>query len=416
MELNYFASLILAALAGNYAITTWAEMLNLKSLTPELPAEFSDVYEGEAYAKSQHYTRAKTNFGLLTASFDLAVLLIFWRAGGFNWLDLLVRGMGLGPIGSGLVYLGALLLTKTLLSLPFSLYATFVLEERYGFNRTTPRTFALDMVKGILLTALLGGPLLAALLFFFDWAGPLAWLYAWGVMTAFIVGLQFIAPTWIMPLFNTFTPLEAGELRDRILAYAKSVGFTLDNIFVIDGSKRSSKSNAFFTGFGSHKRIALFDNLIKGHSVAELVSILAHEIGHYQKRHILQGMLISILHLGVMLYLLSLTLDSQGLFAAFGMTQRSVYGGLIFFGLLLTPLELIMSVLMNRLSRHNEFEADAFAVQTVGRGDDLILALKKLSVHNLANLTPHPFYVVLHYSHPPLPARIAAIRAAQSQP
>jgi len=411
MELNWFAWIIIAALTGNFLITAWAELLNLKALSPELPAEFAEVYAEADYAKSQLYTRAKTRFGLLTASTDLAVLLLFWLIGGFSWLDLLIRGFGFGPVLSGLIYLGTLLLAKTLASIPFSIYATFVLEETYGFNRTTPRTFALDLGKGILLAIVIGGPLVGALLFFFDWAGTQAWLYAWGATTAFIVIIQFIAPTWIMPLFNTFTPLDDGELKERIMAYAKAVGFALDNVFVIDGSKRSNKSNAFFTGFGRHKRIALFDTLIARHSVPELVSILAHEIGHYQKKHILQGLVISILHLGVMLYLLSLTLGSQGLFDAFGMQHRSVYAGLIFFGLLLTPLELLLSLLMNRLSRHNEFEADRFAVQTLGGGEELIAALKKLSLNNLANLTPHPFYVFLHYSHPPLLERISAIRA-----
>lgn len=410
MELNWFSYLILIALVANFLITTWADRLNLRALTAKLPAEFAGVYDDDNYAKSQEYTRAKTRFGFVAAAFDLAILLLFWWSGGFNWLDTLVRSVNGGPVTHGLIYLGTLMLAKTLIAIPFSCYTTFVLEERYGFNRTTIRTFILDLIKGILLSIVLGGPLLAALLFFFDWAGANAWLYAWGVTSTFIVIVQFIAPTWIMPLFNKFTPLAEGELKNRIMRYAKSVGFTLDNVFVIDGSKRSSKSNAFFTGFGKHKRIALFDTLIAAHSEAELVSILAHEIGHYQKKHILQGLAISIIHLGIMLYLLSLALGSQGLFDAFGMEQRSVYGGLIFFGLLLTPLELLLSILMNALSRRNEFAADRFAVQTLGSAEDLILALKKLSVHNLANLTPHPFYVFLHYSHPPLISRIAAMR------
>lgn len=410
MILNCFFWLIIVALVGNFVITACADWLNLKALDPQLPDDFTDVYEATAYAKSQRYTREKTSFGLVASVFDLGVLLIFWQAGGFNRLDLAVRELSLGPVVSGLLYLGALFAAKTLLSIPFSAYGTFVLEEKFGFNRTTLRTFILDLLKGALLAVVLGAPLLGALLFFFEWAEGMAWLYAWGLTTTFIVIVQFVAPTWIMPLFNTFTPLAEGELRDKIMGYAKSVGFALDNVFVIDGSKRSSKSNAFFTGFGRHKRIALFDTLIARHSVSELVGILAHEIGHYKKRHILQGMVISVVHLGVMLYLLSLALESQGLFDAFGMSHRSVYGGLVFFGLLLTPLELVMSLLMNRLSRHNEFEADRFAVQTTGKSDDLVQALKKLSVHNLANLTPHPLYVVLHYSHPPLIDRIAAIR------
>jgi STE24 endopeptidase len=415
MELNWFAILILGALVGNFLIATWADLLNLRALTPELPAEFAGIYQAEEYARSQQYTRAKTRFGLLTSGVDLAVLLIFWWLGGFNWLDLTVRGLGRGEVLTGLLYLGLLFLAKTLVSIPFSIYSTFVLEERYGFNRTTPRTFVLDLVKGLVLAVVLGGPLLGALLFFFAWTGATAWLYGWGLTTAFIVIMQFIAPTWIMPLFNKFTPIADGELKDRIMAYAKSVGFALENVFVIDGSKRSSKSNAFFTGFGKHKRIALFDTLIARHSVAELVGVLAHEIGHYQKKHIIQGMAISIIHLGVMFYLLSLALGSHGLFAAFGMAHQSVYAGLILFGLLLTPVEMVLSTLMNKLSRHNEFEADRFAVETLGGGADLILALQKLSVHNLANLTPHPVYVVLHYSHPPLLARMAAIRAAAHQ-
>lgn len=412
MELNWLAGLILGALIGNFLISAWADLLNLKALSPQLPAEFAKLYQEGDYAKSQHYTRAKTLFGLLTNGVDLAVLLLFWRLGGFNWLDQILRGFGLGEVMNGLLYLGALALAKTLISTPFSIYATFVLEERYGFNRTTPRTFVLDLVKGMALTVVLGGPLLALLLFFFQWAGPLAWLYGWGLVAAFIVILQFVAPTWIMPLFNTFTPLAEGELKERVMAYAKAVGFSLEGLFVIDGSKRSSKSNAFFTGFGRQKRIALYDTLIERHSVAEVISILAHEIGHYQKGHILQGMAISIAHLGSMLYLLSLALTSQGLFDAFGMAERSVYSGLIFFSLLLSPLELLLSTLMNLWSRHNEFEADRFVVETGGGGEELVLALQKLSLHNLANLTPHPFYVALHYSHPPLLTRIAAIRAA----
>lgn len=410
MVFNQFYWLIIIALVGNFLITSWADWLNLKALDPQLPDDFADVYEAAAYAKSQRYTREKTRFGLVASGIDLVLLLIFWQAGGFNWLDFVVRGLGFGPVVNGLIYLGGLFVVKTLLAIPFSLYETFVLEEKYGFNRTTLRTFVLDMAKGVLLAAILGGPLVATLLFFFEWAGGAAWLYGWVLTTAFIVIVQFVAPTWIMPLFNTFTPLADGELRERIMNYARSVGFSLENVFVIDGSKRSSKSNAFFTGFGRHKRIALFDTLIARHSVPELVGILAHEIGHYKKHHIVQGMVISIAHLGVMLYLLSLSLGSQGLFDAFGMSHRSVYGGLVFFGLLLTPLELALSLLMNRLSRKNEFEADRFASQTTGSGEDLVLALKKLSVHNLANLTPHPFYVTLHYSHPPLLARIAAIR------
>ena len=410
MESNWLAWLILTALIITFLVETVAELFNLSTLTPEPPPGLADVYPPEEYARSQRYTKAKTRFGLLTGAFDLAITVAFWLAGGFAWLDLWVRGLNLGQVVSGLTYLGSLLLVRTLVSLPFSIYATFWLEERYGFNRTTIGTFIADLGKGLLLAVILGGPLLAGVLFLFNRAGAGAWLYAWAMTSLFVVLMQFIAPAWIMPLFNTFTPLAEGELRERILAYARSVGFALDNVLVIDGSKRSNKSNAFFTGFGSHKRVALYDTLIEGHGVDELVGVLAHEIGHYQKRHIIKGMALGILHLGVMLYLLSLALTSQGLFSAFGLTHPSTYVGLAIFGLLVSPLELILAVLMNAISRRHEFEADRFAADTLGNGQPLILALKKLAAHNLANLTPHPFFVFLHSSHPPLQARVEALR------
>jgi STE24 endopeptidase len=347
----------------------------------------------------------------VTTTFDLALLLIFWQVGGFNYLDQLVRSWGFGVVVTGLIFTGILLLAKTLISLPFSIYSTFVIEERFEFNRTTPATFLTDLLKGIALAILLGAPLLAVLLWFFATTGNMAWLWGWGAVTLFTLVVQFIAPTWIMPLFNKFSPLGEGELRQAIFSFAESVNFSLQNVFVMDGSKRSSKSNAFFTGFGRNKRIALFDTLINNHTVPELVGVLAHEIGHYQKKHIIQGMVISILHTGVMLYLLSIFVSHRGLFSAFYMEHSSVYAGMIFFGLLLTPIELVLSLLMNLLSRHNEFAADAYAAKHTGEPASMIAALKKLSVANLANLTPHPFYVLLHYSHPPLMQRIRALRA-----
>ncbi|MEN8135848.1 MAG: M48 family metallopeptidase [Thermodesulfobacteriota bacterium] len=409
--MNIYGLIILIALLGNFVLAVIADWLNLRALDPNLPGEFEGVYDTEKYASSQEYTRVGTRFGFVTTIFDLTLLLVFWQVGGFNYLDQLVRGWGLGVIATGLVFTGILLLTKTLISLPFSIYSTFVIEERFGFNRTTPATFITDLLKGIMLTIVLGGPLLAAVLWFFATAGNLAWLWCWGAVTLFTLIVQFIAPAWIMPLFNKFSPLEEGELREAIFNFADSVDFSLKNVFVMDGSKRSSKSNAFFTGFGRNKRIALFDTLINNHSVPELVGVLAHEIGHYQKKHILQGMVISILHTGVMLYLLSIFVSHPGLFAAFHMEHSSIYAGMIFFGLLFTPIEMIISLLMNILSRHNEFEADAFAAEHTGEPKSMIEALKKLSVHNLANLTPHPFYVLLHYSHPPLLQRITALRA-----
>jgi STE24 endopeptidase len=410
MPTNTYTIIILAALLLNFIINAAADLLNLKSLRTRLPEEFRDVYKLADYEKSQLYSRQQTRFGQVSAIFDLAVLLIFWFSGGFNFLDIMVRGLGYGPVISGLIYIGIIMLAKTIISLPFSIYSTFVIEDRFGFNRTTPAVFIADLGKGLLLAVVLGAPLLASILAFFAWAGPMAWLYGWGFAAAFTIIVQFVAPTWIMPLFNKFTPLADGELKTQIMAYAKSVRFTLDNVFVMDGSKRSSKSNAFFTGFGKHKRIALFDTLIDQHEVPELVAVLAHEIGHYKKKHILKGMLVSIIYMGFMFYLLGIFCYSQGLYEAFFMNQMPIYAGMIFFGLLFTPLEMLLGMVMNVWSRHNEFEADRFAVETVGNADNLILALKKLAAGNLANLTPHPFYVFWHYSHPPLLTRIKAMR------
>ncbi|MEZ4764390.1 MAG: M48 family metallopeptidase [Calditrichia bacterium] len=411
--MNTYAIIILATLLLSYILDLITELLNLKALRDELPTEFSDVFDQEKYRKSQEYTRVKTRFGLIYATFSLIVTLVFWFSGGFNWLDMLARQWGFSEIFTGLFYIGILLIANTVLNLPFSIYSTFVIEARFGFNKTTPKTFVLDMLKGLLLGVVIGGALLGGILAFFQFAGANAWLYCWIAVTLFTIFMQFIAPTWIMPLFNKFTPLEDGELRREIMNYAQKVHFPLDNLFVMDGSKRSAKSNAFFTGFGKHKRIALFDTLIEKHSVAELVAILAHEIGHYKKKHILQGMIISILHTGVMFFLLSIFLNHSGLFDAFYMENMSIYAGFIFFGMLFSPISEILGIFMQMFSRKNEFEADQFAAETTQNSSNMISALKKLSANNLSNLTPHPFYVFLNYSHPPVLERIRALRNLQ---
>jgi STE24 endopeptidase len=407
--MNIFAIIILATLLVDFVLNLVADFYNLKSLDKGLPEEFSDVYDEETYNKSQEYTKVRTKFGFLTSAFNLILLLVFWFAGGFNWLDEIVRNWELGVIWTGLVYIGLLLLAKSIISLPFSIYSTFVIEERFGFNKTTPKTFVLDLVKGLGLSIVLGGPLLAGILAFFTFIDQYAWLYAWGVATAFTLFIQFIAPTWIMPIFNKFEPLEDGDLRQKIREYADKVNFALEGIYVMDGSKRSSKSNAFFTGFGKNKRIALYDTLINNHTDDELVAVLAHEIGHYKKKHIIKNISISVVQTGIMFFLLSIFLNSQGLYDAFYMEQSSVYAGLIFFGMLYAPIDMIVSIFMQILSRKYEFEADEFA-STTYRKEPMIEALKKLSKDNLSNLTPHPFYVFLNYSHPPVLQRIRTIR------
>lgn len=413
--MNAYAVIILATLIISYFLNLITNLLNLRHLSPELPGEFNGTYDAEAYKNSQEYTRVYTRFGFLTGTISLVITLIFWFAGGFNLLDIIVREWELGAIGTGLLYIAILMVSKSILSLPFSIYTTFVIEERFGFNKTTAKTFFLDIIKSLFLGILLGGPLLAGLLYFFNMAGDMAWLYAWAATTVFSLIIQFIAPTWIMPLFNKFIPLEEGELKNSIVSYTEKVKFPLKGLFVMDGSKRSKKSNAFFTGFGKNKRIVLFDTLIKNHSVAELVSVLAHEVGHYKKKHILKSMIISILHMGLMFYLLSLFLSHQGLFDAFYMDSMSVYVGLIFFGMLFSPIEMILSVVMQIFSRKNEYEADRFAAETTENADNMITALKKLSRDNLSNLTPHPVYVFLNYSHPPVLKRIEAIKNSQNR-
>ncbi len=408
--MNIYAVIILVAIAANYVLNLISDSLNLKALRQPMPAEFRDVCDEEKYRKSQEYTRVRTRFGLISSTFSLAVLLIFWFAGGFNWVDQFVRGFGYGTIVNGLLFVGILMLGQRILSLPFSIYSTFVIEEQFGFNKTTPATFVTDILKGLLLSVLLGAPLLAGIIGIFEYLGAEAWLYAWLVVILFTLFVQFIAPTWIMPLFNKFTPLEDGELKDAILAYADNVSFPLRGIYKIDGSRRSGKSNAFFTGFGKNKRIALFDTLIDNHSVPELVAVLAHEVGHYKKKHIPKNMLFSFLHTGVMLFLLSLFIRVPGLHEAFFMEQISVYAGLVFFGLLYAPVEMILSVIMQYFSRKHEFEADRFAAETTGDPESMVSGLKKLSADNLSNLTPHPFHVFLNYSHPPVAQRIRAIR------
>lgn len=409
--MNIYAFIILSALLIDFMLSTLADWLNIKSMNKELPLEMQNVYNQEDYQKSQAYTRERTRFGLIISAFDLALLLTFWFSGGFNWLDQWIREWTFSPIATGLLYIGLIIITKSIITLPFSIYSTFVIEEKYGFNKTTAGTFVTDLLKGLVLSIIIGGPILSLILYLFEAGGQFAWLFGWIAVTLFTLLMQYIAPTWIMPLFNTFKPLENVSLKEKILNYAKSVDYSLANIFVMDGSKRSSKSNAFFTGFGKNKRIALFDTLIEKHTEDELLLVLAHEIGHYKKKHIIKNMMISILHTGILFYLLSVFLSQKALFDAFYVEQMSVYAGLIFFGMLYAPVEMILSIFMNMLSRKHEFEADAFAAETTGQANTMIDALKKLSKDNLSNLTPHPFYTFLHYSHPPVLERIKALQS-----
>lgn len=408
--MNPYLLFILTVLLLDYLLNVAVSVLELRSLDPELPEEFRDTYDQEKYRKSQQYTRATNHFSLLHTSFMLVVTILFILAGGFNHIDLLARSFNLNSIATGLVFTGILSLLLFIINLPFSIYSTFVIEERFGFNTTTVKTFVLDMVKGAILTLCIGAPLLAAVLWFFQVTGPLAWLYCWAAVTGFTLILQFLAPVLIMPLFNKFTPLAEGELKTRISDYARRQNFTIKGIYTMDGSKRSTRLNAFFTGFGRFRRIVFFDTLLNTLSTNEIVAVLAHEMGHFKRKHIFKMMAASVLQMGILFYILSLFLNNRQLFAAFGMEHISIYAGLIFFGFLYSPVSSLLSIVFNLFSRKHEYEADAWAVHTTKRPQDLISGLKKLCVHNLTNLTPHPFDVFINYSHPPILQRIQAIK------
>jgi len=408
--MNIYLLIILSALIGEFLLRTLVRVLNLKALDPGLPNEFQGYYDEEKYARSQEYTRVNTRFAFFTTSFDLIVILVFILFGGFNFVDQIVRGFGLSILPSGLAFFGILFFASDLISTPFSLYQNFVIEEDFGFNKMTLKTFIFDKLKGYLLTLALGGVFLTAILFFFEKTGEYGWLYAWGIIGLFMILIQPLFTLVIAPMFNKFTPLEKGELRTAIENYAQKVKFPLSRIDVMDGSKRSAKSNAYFSGFGKQKRIALFDTLLEKHSNDEMVAILAHEVGHYKKHHIKVGILISILHTGLLFWLLSIFIDNPGLFEAFKMKEISVYGGLTFFMILYSPVELVLSVIMNAVSRRNEFQADAYSAKTTEKSEHLISGLKNLSVSNLGNLTPHSLSVLLDHSHPPVLERITALK------
>lgn len=393
-----------------FTLQEFADYLNLRAAQPQLPEEFKDVYDEERYKKSQHYLHDNTKIGSISSFFFFSLTWGFVFLGGFNAWDTWIRHFDLPPILQGLAFMGTLGLASQLLSLPFSIYQTFVIEKKYEFNTMTPLLFIKDILKGLLLGVVIGGPILALVLWFFEKSGPLAWAYVWISLTGIQLLLFFLAPILIMPLFNTFTPLPDGELKTAILDYAKKENFSLQGLFSMDGSKRSKKSNAFFTGFGKFKRIVLFDTLIEKHTVNELLAIVAHEMGHYKKKHIFKMLVLSIATSGAMFYFLSLVLNTSFLFDAFNVTP-STYMGLLLFAFLYSPVSFALGLLSTIMSRKHEYEADAYAITTTGYKDEMIHALKKLSSDNLANLTPHPLKVFLEYSHPPLRSRVRAIQA-----
>lgn len=416
---TFFFYTILVILILDYSLERLLAYLNSTYWTDKLPEELQGIYDQEKYSKSQLYERSKMKFGLLHSTLTFVLMMIILLAGGFAWVDSFVRQFTANPIVVALLFFGIIGLASSLLSLPFDVYHVFVLEEKFGFNRTTVKTFVLDRLKGLLLTVILGGGFLSIIILIYTSSGNYFWLIAWGVITFFSIFMSMFYSNLIVPLFNKQKPLEPGPLRDAIEQFAGKVGFMLKNIYIIDGSKRSKKANAYFTGLGMKKRIVLYDTLILDHTIDELVAVLAHEIGHYKKKHTLLGILLSTLQTGLMLFLLSLFIrkDSalaqslcQAVSGFSGLEIRqSFHVGILAFGLLYSPLSLILGLIMNRISRKHEYAADRFAgIQYDATA--LMDALKKLSVNNLSNLRPHPAYVFFYYSHPTLLQRLIALK------
>lgn len=401
--------IIVALLVFDFLFGLWLDYLNYKHRKTKIPEELEGIYDEEQYRKQQEYKKVNTRFGFISGSFSFILLMVFLLAGGFPWLDGIVRSITEHPILMALLFFGILMFASDIIGTPFAVYQTFVIEERFGFNKTTPKTFVLDKIKGWLLGAIIGGGLLALIIYIFMQFPELFWLYAWAVITAFSVFMTLFYSSLIVPLFNKQTPLEEGELRDKITGFSEKAGFRLKNIFVIDGSKRSTKANAYFTGFGPKKRIVLYDTLINDLGIGEIVAVLAHETGHYKKKHIITNLMVSIVQTGVTLYLLSLFINSPLLSAALGVEQHSFHIGLVAFGILYSPISFLLGIFMNLYSRKAEYQADRFA-KNYGYGKELIDGLKKLTQKNLSNLTPHPLYVFFHFSHPTLLQRIRALR------
>ncbi len=413
--MNTWFLTILLILLTSCILDVTASICNIRALSPDLPREFTDVYTSSEYRTSQDYTLSLSYLSIIQTSFSTLLTVLFILFDGFNRADIWARNLSENEILTGLLFIGSLISLSLFVGLPFSVYTTFVIEERFGFNRTTVKTFIFDILKGVFLVIFLGGPLLAIILWFFTHAGPHGWLFCWLGVVLFSLGLQFLAPILIMPMFNKFSPLEAGVLRNMIINYAQREQFTLQGIFTMDGSKRSSKANAFFTGFGKFKKIVFYDTLIDKLLADEILAVLAHEMGHFKLKHIPKNIIASILQIGVMFFFLSLTLKNQQLSLAFGMKDISVHASLVFFGFLYSPISLLVSILFHFISRQHEFAADKYAAETTGSTHDLIAGLKKLCSANRTNLTPHPFMVFLHYSHPPALERIERLKLFQAR-
>jgi STE24 endopeptidase len=402
--------IIIGILVFDFLLERILGFLNYTWYSKPIPKDLSDVYDQAAYEKSQEYKKANFRFGLMSSTFSFLGILVFLSFQGFAVVDEIARSYATNQILVALLFFGIMMLASELLSLPFSIYSTFVIEEKFGFNKTTVKTFILDKVKGYFLTALLGGGILSLIILCYDWAGANFWWYVWILIFMISLFLNMFYAKLFVPLFNKQAPLEEGALKNKISDYAASVGFQLDKVFVIDGSKRSTKANAYFSGFGSEKRVTLYDTLIEQLTEEEIVAVLAHEVGHYKRKHIVYNLTAGTLTTGFTLWLFSLFVDSSLLSDALGVSIPSFHVGLVAFGLLYAPISTLTGIVMSLLSRRFEYQADNYAKDTYKK-EPLISGLKTLSKTSLSNLTPHPAYVWFHYSHPSLQQRITAMNS-----
>lgn len=406
--------LLLTIVLFDFIWTQYLSYRNRRRMSDKIPDELKGIYDNEKYRLQQLYQKENSRLTFISGSISFVVLFTMIFLSGFGWLDSLIREYVSSPMLITLVFLGIIFIVSQILSLPFSYYDTFIIEEKYGFNKSTKSIFWFDYIKGFILSLILGGIILSAIIWFYQNAGNLAWLYAWGVVTVFSLFMSLFYSNLIVPLFNKQIPLADGELRKSIELFSQRSGFGLTNIYVMDASKRTTKANAYFTGLGSKKRIVLFDTLINNLTTDEIIAVLAHEIGHYKKKHTATQLIVSILQTGLLLYILSFFLNSRSISEAMGSNIPSFHLGILAFSLLFTPISIISGLLMNMLSRKNEYEADRYA-SSFGLGEFLISGLKKLSVKSLSNLNPDPLNVYFHYSHPTLLQRIQKIKTNSTE-
>ena len=406
---NLYYYIIIFAIIIEYLLSSISSILDIKNITPTIPSDFKKAYDQEKYILSQDYLKARTRFGLFSSSFSLILIVIVIHSEIFGLLDQFVRGQSDSYTLQGLLFIGIIYFFQDIVSLRFSIYHTFVIEERFGFNKTTLNLFIIDKIKGYAIFIVLGSIVITPILYFFHVYGDIGWLIAWSILTAFMIAVQPLFVHVIAPMFNKFTPLEEGELRSAIEKYTAKVNFPLARIDIMDGSKRSAHSNAYFTGFGKSRRIAIFDTLVEKHSTNEIVSVVAHEVGHYKLKHVLQGTILGIIETGIMLFAFNLIMNDISLFQVFGVNQLSVHAGIVFFSMLYAPVSMFTSIVTTAISRKNEYEADKYSYDTTNNREALVSMLIGLSANNLSHLTPHPLKVFLSYSHPPVVDRIKAV-------